>query len=542
MNLYTHAYTRAEHQYVRVVVKYLNLCLPGYHSFLNMPKVDNERVKINSCDSFVSTTRWILVPNNLERVNNATTRNVAPKDDHAQQATVLVRPGRAVYSRLHQEHGTYIALVETTTTNLGDSSTSSSFSSSTRTSSHGNGTMARHSAEHPTLSEPKLARVVAWKDKGNLTETTLLPVHKLIPLYASAAAAVAAYTPLIHSTMEAPSIPILVTERTDVYRLLAGSQLFNPTATATSPVLVVVPTNSEVTIAINDAAATASANGSATAVVLEIGTSTGGTSEIVWQQAAHVSHWMGLDTSLSMVQTVQTKLDHFVATNSFNAKQRYACRHLDPLMDPDTAALLVRSHFDTTTPTTHGTKSRLLTVLVDIGGNREEGAVIRMIQWVLQSFAAAPSARLDGSRVAPLVLHQIIVKSETVYAAAQEQVHQGANQKSLHAWYQSRWLVARQASVPRHALQAPKRLVPTMTLKNGSSGRADDNGSTPICRYHNYDQRWGCVKRQCPVDPCPYNHNHCHWCRAVGHVAYNCPQLDRPSTVQPTRDTHHADT
>jgi hypothetical protein len=486
------------------------------------------------CDSFDSTTttttRWILVPNTLER-DNATTRNVAHtvNNDHTSAAAVaatvgLPRPGHAVYSRVqHHQYETCLALKEPTTDRK--DSTAASSSSSTRVNNE-NG---------------QLARVALT---GNLTETTLvIPPHKLNPLYAAETAAeVAGDVPFLHETADVPSIPILVTERTDVYRLLAATQLLhNPTASRHKLPVEMLPANAEDTT-INDATI---ASDSGMAVVLEIGTSTGGTSEIVWRQAkAHavLSHWIGLDTSQYMVQTVQAKLEQFLATTNTTGphEKRYACRHLDPLMDPDTAALLVRSHFDTGH---NATPPHYLTVLIDIGGNREERAVVRMIQWVLQSFA---SSRLDGkNRVIAerLILHQIIVKSETVYAALQEQLHQGVaiNQQSLHAWYQSRWRVARQASVPRHALQAPKRLVPT-TLTNDAIG-ADNNdstiGYTPICRYHNYDKRRGCLKRQCPNDPCPYNHDHCHWCRAVGHVAYNCPQL---TAVHATSENHQPET
>jgi hypothetical protein len=276
---------------------------------------------------------------------------------------------------------------------------------------------------------------------NNTLDSAATARNHLIPLYtttATASALVADTTPfIVRSTTNVPSsIPILVAQRTDVFRWLAASQLlYNPATTTSTTTSLLPTTNSEL------ASSGHVFDAPDVVAVLEIGTSTGGTSEILWRQT-DVTHWMGVDTSPTMVQAVQAKLEQFLASTNTTtttttschnaAKQRFACRHLDPLMDPDTAALLVRSHFDKTmtTTTTRHTTPRPLTVLVDIGGNREEGAVVRMIQWVLESFAVPPvsslsSSSLDdnnGVMIAPLILHQIIVKSETVYAALQEQL------------------------------------------------------------------------------------------------------------------------
>jgi hypothetical protein len=118
------------------------------------------------CDSFVSTTtttRWILVPNTLDRDNSAT-RNATHSTVNAHAATAtatvwLPRRGHAIYSRLHHQYGTCVALEEPTT-DLKDSS-----ASSTRVD-HDNGQLAR----------------VALKDRNLSTETTLVPVRQLIPL------------------------------------------------------------------------------------------------------------------------------------------------------------------------------------------------------------------------------------------------------------------------------------------------------------------------------------------------------------------------
>lgn len=57
--------------------------------------------------------------------------------------------------------------------------------------------------------------------------------------------------------------------------------------------------------------------------------------------------------------------------------------------------------------------------------------------------------------------------------------------------------------------------------------------STPICRYHNYHPD-GCKKFHKRKDvktakedkvQCQYDHEHCHYCQQVGHVALDCPSL-----------------
>ena len=71
-----------------------------------------------------------------------------------------------------------------------------------------------------------------------------------------------------------------------------------------------------------------------------------------------------------------------------------------------------------------------------------------------------------------------------------------------------------------HPLKAP--------LRKTQSG-------VPICRYHNYDPRRGCLKyrrkteaageaadRAAPESTCPLDHDHCHACGEKGHVAYEC--------------------
>ena len=62
----------------------------------------------------------------------------------------------------------------------------------------------------------------------------------------------------------------------------------------------------------------------------------------------------------------------------------------------------------------------------------------------------------------------------------------------------------RRAPTYNHPLKAPLVLSPK-----------DDK--TAICRFHNYDID-GCKNGT----RCPYDHEHCHWCSEVGHIALNC--------------------
>jgi len=126
--------------------------------------------------------------------------------------------------------------------------------------------------------------------------------------------------------------------------------------------------------------------------VLEIGCSTGSTSEILWRKP--ILYWMGWDVSRSMVQTVQQKL---LLLQLPDCKQKRLCCQIDALKDPETAASSVIDCF--------GTEADL-TVLVDIGGNREEAAVVLMLHWILTNLNP---------------FKQIIVKSEAVAAALQHE-------------------------------------------------------------------------------------------------------------------------
>jgi SAM-dependent methyltransferase len=226
--------------------------------------------------------------------------------------------------------------------------------------------------------------------------------------------------------------------------------------------------------------------------VLELGCSSGETSTILWQYCAS---WVGFDTSSNMIQKVKDLLEVNSKKNNKKSKKQptqttasASCYQLNALADPATAVEHACEYSGPTGPTV---------IYLDIGGNREEAGVIRMMQWILQSFPK---------------VHTVIIKSQEVHKALSntDKCNDSTGEfAGGHEWFQDRLQVAVTATLPRHPLQAPKMLSPV-------------DGTTPICRYHNYFKD-GCGKG----DICPYDHDHCHLCLKTGHIATQCPLLQR---------------
>jgi hypothetical protein len=213
--------------------------------------------------------------------------------------------------------------------------------------------------------------------------------------------------------------------------------------------------------------------------------------------------------------------------------QMVTCHKIDAIADPK------RAH----TYATMGDDRSPDIVLIDIGGNRELKAVVRMIRWVQSSFCNQPprlvivksealvdelsisathSKEKEGalgrevtgelvedqsvsgvSTVRPVVLENGVIKhaeewfSSFISSSAEDSGDERCS--SLQT----------QSTIPlkySHPLKAPLVLSPK------------DN-ATAICRWHNYDPA-GC--KRFVSSRCPYDHNHCHWCQEVGHVALTC--------------------
>ena len=207
--------------------------------------------------------------------------------------------------------------------------------------------------------------------------------------------------------------------------------------------------------------------------VLEIGCSTGETSEVVWKRARS---WIGFDTSSHMVERTLSKYSATI----HNKQCRIACQKMDALLEPEMAFQVVQQHQSDNTSV----------VLMDIGGNRETNGVARMMKWILTS--NFPRLRL------------IVVKSEELFRElSAQQVHTELDGMECL----ERNLLEASRRLPPHPLQAPKAYSPT-------------DPSLPICRYHNYHKK-GCGKGIA----CPFDHVHCHTCLESGHIAKECNKL-----------------
>lgn len=236
------------------------------------------------------------------------------------------------------------------------------------------------------------------------------------------------------------SILVLITSETKHYRQLAASQLNHQDA------------------------------------VLEIGCSTGETSEVVWKRA---KSWVGFDTSSQMIERTSSKY----ATNNHQWHCRILCQKMNALLEPENALQIVHAHQATTS-----------VVLMDIGGNREINGVTRMMHWIMTS--KFPELRL------------IVLKSEEFVRELSEQADaEGRLLMDGMEFLERKRLESRRRLLPSHPLQAPKAYSPT-------------DPSLPICRYHNYYKK-GCGKGSA----CPFDHVHCHMCLEPGHIAKDCNKL-----------------
>jgi hypothetical protein len=240
--------------------------------------------------------------------------------------------------------------------------------------------------------------------------------------------------------------------------------------------------------------------------VLEVGCSTGETSEILWKRCRS---WVGLDTSSLMLERVQERLAK-TATSSCVRPSLTMVAKLDALVDP-TRALQVSRRFHPQGPTD---------VFLDIGGNRSEEAVWRMLLFLCSDATAFPRLR------------QIVVKSRELFGSLWKELpNQGPTStkndskdvrvrdlSQLRLERDDGWVKKSLATVcasssvvklPKHPLRAPLRMSPA-------------DGTTIICRYHNYHLK-GCLRFK--DGTCPYDHTHCHLCLQPGHGAISCPSL-----------------
>jgi hypothetical protein len=177
-------------------------------------------------------------------------------------------------------------------------------------------------------------------------------------------------------------------------------------------------------------------------------------------------------------------------------------------------------------------------VLIDIGGNRELNSVVRMIDWVQTEF--------DGARPRPRV---ILVKSEALEMELSKSILPDASASSNctipcvaedglisngQEWFNSLVTSSADVGVANNHNLTRKELLSMYSHPKKVPLVLSPKDSTPICRYHNYHQD-GCKKfhkrkdletaEEVQVQQCQYDHEHCHYCQQIGHVALDCPSL-----------------
>ena len=272
--------------------------------------------------------------------------------------------------------------------------------------------------------------------------------------------------------------------------------------------------------------------------VLEIGCSTGELSKLIWRNYLECprskiekrgASWIGMDHSQEMIARCREQLDEYKATNpesraSFSSK----VVQVDALEEPR------RAFIEATTPTDIFGPSPTV-VLIDIGGNREVGPVVKTLAWVLQAFGKDKDLRMVIVKSRALV-RQLCSDIET----AQKPMGSKSNKDGIGGipgldastgvihggteWFEAthkRLLLEKRNRFEqrfKHPLKAPKVMSPL-------------DGITPICRYHNYHKD-GCKlhnDRGTIGTTCVLDHEYCHSCLQKGHVARNCPNRDTNS-------------
>lgn len=215
-------------------------------------------------------------------------------------------------------------------------------------------------------------------------------------------------------------------------------------------------------------------------LVLEIGCSTGEASAIMVQ---YCKSWVGLDTSEEMVRRCNQRISQVEMKNN---NTDFAAFQVDALADPNLAEQLVLQGLNGASPNK---------IYIDIGGNRDCDGVWRMLAWAMS--------------MCPIL---VVIKSREFFTQLNDEgVTTSAATMSGAEWMDTKLqrLNRHCKMIPSHPLQAPLRHVVE---------------EKPICRYHNYHKD-GCKRYRNANNPCPLDHDHCHWCLEKGHVARHCPLL-----------------
>jgi SAM-dependent methyltransferase len=256
--------------------------------------------------------------------------------------------------------------------------------------------------------------------------------------------------------------------------------------------------------------------------VLEIGCSTGEMSKRLWRMG--VQAWVGMDNSVEMVQRCFQQLkQHISSKRKVNDGASYSVLKVDPLLE----------HHRAYDATIHALGGPPTAICLDIGGNRDVRPVMQVLSWVFKFFVEPDSsAALEEEAV--LVEKQpprlIIIKSRELV----RNVLQEGNEGKVSIEHVTgmildgkKWFETTRSRLDGEDKQHGERgLLHLKQIKHPAKAPmaySPKDGTTPICRYHNYHQE-GCKRHNDPVSPCPFDHNHCHACRQPGHIAMNCTE------------------
>jgi len=288
---------------------------------------------------------------------------------------------------------------------------------------------------------------------------------------------------------------VVITATTSQYRLLAASQI--------------LPTDN----------------------VLEIGCSTGECSRVI---SRYANSLVGLDVAQVMVDAARKNCIVRPRSKTEGPPEReQECEvhiyKVDAFLDPVKARELATKKMESSSEEETRDISTVSVVFIDIGGNREDDPVVKMIHWARNTF----SPRLI------VVKSEELVKKIDILAEGKGDeniIHSADSNGIIHegdAWFDSLRMAIKEKSnqarpcpssscisYARDNLDLQKFIPPPHydhPLKAPLSVSPSD-GATPICRYENYDEM-GCKK----AERCQYDHYHCHWCHEPGHTALKCP-------------------
>jgi hypothetical protein len=273
--------------------------------------------------------------------------------------------------------------------------------------------------------------------------------------------------------------------------------------------------------------------------IIEIGYSTGETSNILWQRLSDSKQdirpsnpiWIGVDTSKLMIEKMIARIEE--TSDKFRSSGLFrSCICMNILSHPG-AGLDSINNCSFLSEASHESRNFIPTIaFLDIGGNREEYTVLRMLSWILTEPSWKQSLRL------------IVVKSKEVTSILCSNRSTNNNNgicdpftgtvQNGDSWLRNRLQMLQKKSnndkdqpvrlnqdLPKHPLQAPKRYRP-LNIMNTYNDNNINGEKVLICRYHNYHVH-GCKRFQDLAVGCPYDHECCHWCLQKGHIALFCP-------------------